>query len=337
MKKIKKTFLYLLGFAFLLFAFAVIINLSIFDEELLPEIQAIKDIKTKSYTKNNAYPAMVAINGPSGMSLQDASTKIRIKLNEKIKRSGLDYLSHDELNDLIGNGHDKSWKDAYGSCGSRTDNDCMSKIFSEVKENPIADARLIEQLVRYNDFIQHEDYQEMIQLDFSAPFGPYGPIINLKRLFLADSYANHSSKSYLNLVMKDMIFWRMVLKNANWLITKMVTIATLNDDINSLSTSIKQLHFNADQLTHLQHLITPLNSDEISMVRVFEFEFKYGMNVLDEALENGEITELTNASTPFFYQHQATHNYSYLNITKPLKKASLMNSNEYFLYRNDSI
>lgn len=329
MKKLKLTILYLFGFAALLLVFTVVINLSVFDEELLPEVEAIKNIKAEPYDENNAYPALIAINGPSGKTLKDTSNEVREFLNYKIKTTGIDYLSHEEMDSLIGKNHDKSWQNSYDSCNSRTNKNCMEKLHADLLELPINDERLIAQLARYEAFIQYQDFKESTQLDLTAPIGPYAPLINIKRLFLADSYINHSSEIYIGRVLQDMRFWRMVLSKGHLLITEMIAIATLSDDINSLSEAIKQGALDSEQLNKLQGLITVLSKDETNFRRVFEFEFKFGLHLLDEA---EQTDNLGSAFDRLFYQPNATHNLNYNFNTKPMKKMAALNAYEFYNY-----
>ncbi|MCF6262872.1 MAG: hypothetical protein L3J24_04720, partial [Xanthomonadales bacterium] len=93
MNRIKKFLLYLFGFAALLLIITVVINLPAFDEELLPEVAAIKNIQAEPFARDNAYLALLAINGPSGKTLQQATEEVRSFLNQKIAETGVDYLS----------------------------------------------------------------------------------------------------------------------------------------------------------------------------------------------------------------------------------------------------
>lgn len=329
MKKIKKTLLYLFGFAALLLTITVIINLPAFDEDLLPEVAAIKNIQAESFSEANAYPALLAINSASGQSLQEATEEVRRFLNQKIETTGIDYLDSEAYNKLIGRGHDKSWQNLYISCNSRSDTSCMAKLHQELKQNPISDERLIEQLTRYDDFIEYTQYKELTQLDLNAFLGPFATLTKLKRIFVANAYANQTAEMYLDKLFKDMNFWRMVLKKSNLMLTKMIAVATLSDDINSISAVINQDALDSQQLTQLQTHIKTLNSTEIDMGTTIDFEFKYSMSLFDdaEAVSPVGMSEWIN-----FFQPKATHNTTYLYNFKPLKKVTSLNTVEFHQY-----
>ncbi|MCF6226847.1 MAG: hypothetical protein L3J22_11190 [Xanthomonadales bacterium] len=207
----------------------------------------------------------------------------------------------------------------------------MEQMHEELSGKPISDVRLVEQISRYEKLIEFNDYKEVTQLDINTPIGPYGTLLNIKRIYLSNAFVNQSSEQYLGVVIKDLLFWRMVLKKGHLLITNMVTIATLSDDINSLSIAIKQSRLTVVQLNQLQGKINPLSVNEIDLGRTFEFEFKYGMNMFmfgpEEAESSIDLTEWVD-----FFQPQATHNFKYLHITKSLKKVAALNTAEFYQY-----
>ncbi len=331
MRKIKKTLLYLFGLIALLIIVTLVINLPVFDEELLPEVVAIKNIKAEPYSENNAYPALIAINGISGKSLKEESEAVRNFLNRKIAETGLDYLNAAEFETLIGKDHDESWLNSYSSCKSRSDKNCTQKLNGELKTKSISDPRLIEQLERYTDLIEFNHFKEVTQIDVDTPFGPFGPLMKIKQIYLADKFVNHSEGVYVEAVIKDMAFWRMILRKSHLLITSMVSVATLNDNMSSLSTAIKN-GLSEIQLKHLQTQIDVLQLAETDLGQVFDYEFKYGISIAgysSNEIFGGFVENL-------LFQPQATHNTRYFLTTKHMKKVARYNSKKYFQYVNSN-
>lgn len=327
MKKLKQTLLYLFGFAFLLLLITVVINLNVFDEELLPEVAAIKNIKAQPYSEDNAYPAILALSSAQGPSLKQATKTIREHLNQQIAENGLDYLNQEDYQRLIGSGHDKSLQNIYYNCKSRTEKNCMASLIEDVSKNPISDERLIAQLKRYADLIKMTAYQDATQIDINAPYVAFGSIQQLKRLFLADAYINHSTDEYLKTWQQDMNFWRMVLADNHILITQMIAIASVFNSIDSLSTSINQGALSPQQLSELQRQIKTLSKKELDMGTTFDYEFKYGMCFFEQAEATGGIG---NFIENLFYQPQATTNLNYEFVTRPLKQVSALSSVEFY-------
>ncbi len=335
MKKIKKTLLYLLGFAALLLLITVIINLPAFDEELLPEVVAIKNIQAEPFSEDNAYPALIAINSASGPSLKAATKKVRDYLNQQIAETGLDYLSQEDYKNLVGNPiiseYDRSWSNTYFNCKSRTEKNCMASLINDLKGNPITDKRLSAQLNRYADFIEMKTYKGATQIDgtSNAPYLVFGSTQMLKRIFLADAFLNKTTDGYLETWSQDVGFWRMILNKSHLLITKMVATATVRTSIDSISAAIQQDALSPLQLRKIQDEIQTLKQAEIDLGKTFEFEFKYGMSMIDIVDKAESIG--TDAWINFF-QPQATHNTNYLYVFKPMIEVSAMGTSEFYNY-----
>lgn len=332
MRILKRTFLYLLAFALFMLVLMAVINLPVFDEGLLPEVQAIKAIEAKPFGVNNAYPAILALNSASGPSLKQATQTIRNHLNQQIEENGKDYLNQADYQRLVGKGHDDSWKNTYYNCKSRTEKNCMASLVNDLKDKPISDERLSEQLKRYAALIKMTAYQGATQIDINAPYVAFGSIQQIKRLFLADTYINQSSYEYLNSWQQDMKFWRMVLAKSHLLISRMVATASVTNSIDSLSTAIRQGTLNPQQLSELQNQIKTLSKPELDMGITYDYEFKYGMSWFELAETAGGIG---NVIENLLYQPQASSNLNYEYATRPLKQLSALDSAEFYLHVTD--
>lgn len=333
MKKIKKTFLYLFGFAFALLAFTIIINMPVFDEELLSEVQAIKEIKAQPFSEDNAYPALYAINSASGANLMDASKIIRDHLNNQIVKTGTDFLSGKDNKNLIGKGHDDSWNSTFNYCNSRKESGCMIAMAKDLISNPITDQRLLSQLQRYEALLDYSTYSDARQGDMASLIPAFGLIFNLQKFYLTEAFTNKTTNDYLSAWQKDMAFWRMISSHSHMLITKMIAIAAIRTNMDSLSTAIKQGTLSFEQLAQLQANIETLAHNEFDLSTTFEFEFKYVMNTLDREESDKSIgmTEWIN-----FYQPKATLNFNYLHVTKVLKKISALKTQAYYQYQESA-
>lgn len=328
MKKVKQTVLYLVAFAVALFLLMVVINLPVFDEELLPEVNAIKNIKAKPYGEDNAYSAILALSSKPGPSLEQASQIIRDHLNQQIATNGKDYLTQEAYQQLVGKSHEDSWKSLYYSCKSRTEKNCMESLIDDLKGKSINDPRLREQLKRYADLIDMKAYKGATQLDINSPYVGIGSTQQLKRIFLADAYINQSSDVYLQYWGQDFKFWRMVLAESHLLITRMLSIASVTNSVDSLSTAIRQGALSPQQLIQIQRQIKPLSKSELDMGTTFEYEFKYGVSWFDAAEHQGGIGNLIENA---LYQPKATQNLNYEYITKRLIQVSALDSKGFYL------
>ncbi len=328
MKKIKLTMLFLIGFSALLLITAVIINLPAFDEDLLPEVVAIKNIQARPFGENDALPAIIAFNG---LNFQESIKQVRELLNQKIQKSGVDYLTDQEYQILIGKNQFDQWPDAYLTCNSRIEMNCMAALFRQVKTQPVVDASYREQLNRYNELIKYAEFHDQTQLDNDAPLLPFRPIRTAKKVFIADSFVTLDSSEFLNTVIRDAQFWRMMLTNSNLLITKMVAVSSYRESLNGSSAAIKQAFFSPAELNDLAKSINPLNDNESNMSNVFVYEFKYGMNWYDDA---DRANEAGLNDWLGFYQPNATLNWWYSNTIKPLINISNLSSRDFYHYLN---
>src|SRR5690554_3171860 len=149
MKKLFKALLILIGMIIMLFVVAVIVNLSVFDEELLPEVQAIKDIQAKTYEKGNAYPALIAFNYYPDESYQSAIQMIRKKLNQNIAEQGYDFLNHDDEEQLSTHKLDTKELSEITRCHTRKEKNCVVKYITNLSNQSITKPHSLIALGRY--------------------------------------------------------------------------------------------------------------------------------------------------------------------------------------------
>ncbi len=304
MKKILK---YLVLMAVTLCVITVVINTSAFDQTLRPEVQAIKDIKAKPYSAQNAYPALLAINS-TRTDFMAFTKEVRTFLNQKIEQSGDDYLNGDEFDQFVNIEADQAWQSEYPRCNSRRERGCMAYLFDAVVEQPISQTRLLSQLEKYAVLIQLTEYSDPTQMDLTAPFVPFGPALALKRLYLANSHATQEADGFMAAFKQDMTFWRMLLKQGHHMITKMVAVASINNGIGALSKALDEDRFTSSQLQQLLTMVPRLSQAETNMQTVFQYEFKHGIDLFDQAEDSGELKYLGWFD---FFQPNATHNLAY--------------------------
>ena len=275
----KKLLKYLVLMAVALCVITVVINTSVFDQTLRSEVQAIKDLKAQPYSTQNAYPALLALNSTRA-DFMAYTEEIRTFLNQKIQQSGDDYMNGDEFDRFVDSTTDQAWQADYPLCNSRRERGCTAALFDAVGEQPISDERLLDQLEKYLALIQFTDYSDPTQMDVEAPFVPFGPVLALKRLYLANSHASQAADGFIADFTMDMDFWRMLLKQGHLMITKMVAAASINNGIGALSTALDQDRMTAQQLQFLLTAVPRLSPAEADMRLVFEHEFKYGLQFL---------------------------------------------------------
>ncbi|WP_223789384.1 hypothetical protein [Marinicella meishanensis] len=316
---------YLVLMAAALCLLTVVINTSPFDQSLRPEVQAIKDLKAQPYSALNAYPALLAINSTRA-DFVEYTESIRTFLNQKIKQSGDDYLNGDEFDQFVNIEADQAWQSEYPRCNSRRERGCMAHLFDAVVAQPINQARLLSQLEKYAALIQLTEYSDPTQMDLAAPFVPFGPVLALKRLYLANSHATQGADGFMAAFKQDMTFWRMLLQEGHHMITKMVAVASINNGIGALSKALDEDRFDSSQLRQLLAMVPRLTQAETNMRTVFQHEFKHGIDLFDQAEQTGELQYLGWFD---LFQPNATHNLAYELSTRPLLAMSALSAQEF--------
>ena len=329
MKKIHKTLGFVIGFGVSLLLVTLVINLPAFDEDLLPEVKRIKSIQASPYEKGNAYPAMLAISNDSE-DFVGKTEEFRKLLNQKINKTGLDFFNAEEYDLWVRSTRDKQWQSDYPLCNSIRQKGCMADLFEQLAQTTITNERLISQLGHYQHLIEMPDFAEATQMDFESPIVAYGPILALKRLYLADSFVNNTSEQFIQDFTTDMKFWRMVLEKGHLMITKMVAVASINNGIAAMSEAINTQVFTPNQLVQIQQNLQRLNDDEKAMAPVFEYEFKGGIQWYEAAEQSGEFKYLKVFD---FFQLSATHNMAYL-LTKPLREMAELDAKTFHQFVN---
>ncbi len=307
MKKIKKVILFIFGMAVLLLVTVMVINLPVFDEELSPEVVAIKGIKAKPFSKADAYPAMLAFN-KEGDDLLTSADDIRKLLNKKIADTGLDYFDNDEYDRYVRTDLDDNWQQHLKSCNSRRDKKCLTDLFSESQTKVFTDQRLQVQLQKYQQLLTFDTFSDSTQMDFMAPIIAFGPIMKLKRIYLASNYQQSDPQLYIESIKNDLQFWLMLLKEGHLMITKMVAIASVHDSITATSSAVRDKKLSSEQLNQLQEMWRLQAEKTLSMNQVFDFEFKGGIDIYEKAEQSGEFRYLGLFD---FFQINATHNSAY--------------------------
>lgn len=328
MKKLLKALFILIGMMAMLFVIAVIVNLSVFDEELLPEVQAIKDIKAKPYQADNAYPALIALSYYPESSYQSATQKIRQQLNDNITEQGYDYLNHQDEEQLEKHKLDAQQLRKLTRCHTRKEKNCVTKYVTNLSNQPITNPHSQIILGRYRALIEYPNYQEATQLTFDSPIPAYSPLLSTQRVLLLNEWL-HNRTDFISLLSKDLAFWRMILKNNNLLITKMIAIAAIHNDIQILAYDIQSGNLNKNQLLNFQRHISSLNQQELDFQKIIEFEMKYAMSTFYSALnESSDVFDRWFYQP--LYQPQATINQYYLANIKLTKELNNLDSPAFY-------
>ncbi|MCX7544906.1 hypothetical protein [Marinicella gelatinilytica] len=324
MKKLFKALLILIGMMAVLFVVAVIVNLSVFDEELLPEVQAIKDLQAKPYQADNAYPALIAMSYYPDEPYQSATKKIRERLNQNISTNGQDFLTTHDQESLKSLEVDDSQLTDISRCNTRKEKNCVIKYLSNLNKQHTLNKATQTLVNRYEQLIDYSHFSEATQMEFDTVLPPLSTPLRTQRVFLLTQWLKNKT-NFVPLIIKDLNFWRMMLKNNSLLITKMISNAAIHNDIQILAYAIHSGGLNDSELIELNNQITGLSQKEKGLYPTLQSEMKGSMGFLD-AYKN----ENQDLIGKLLYQPQATLNLHYIANIKPLNSIDDLDSKKIY-------
>ena len=279
MKKILKALLVLIGMIAMLFVVAVVVNLSVFDEELLPEVQAIKDIKAKPYQADNAYPALIALSYYPDETYQSATELIRTRLNKNIATNGHDFLTTSDQASLKLHEIDNTQIADISRCHTRKEKNCVIKYLSQLNRQDKLNQATQTLLNRYAKLIDYAYFSEATQMKFNSSLPPLSTPLRTQRVFLLTQWLKNKT-NFVPLFFKDLSFWRMMLNESHLLLTKMIANAAIHNDIQIMAYAVKTGYLSRNELTTLSNQITVLTQNEQNLFLTFQSEMKGTMDFL---------------------------------------------------------
>jgi len=256
-------------------------NLSIFDEDLLPEIIEHLSKSVNPDIEGNAAYDLYGIEAATGKDPHIVGKAVVKTLQSKHAKNEFAVLAEEEIITLYGgldNG-DKEWQATYpaAACNPRQNPGCFTELLAQIKAQPFAQPRLQTQLKRYNNIIKISHLIEQTRLmDYTSPVPHYSIIMQMGSLNQANAYLASGIEGLITSSQADMQFWRMALTDNQTLIGKMVTLATLRRSLIALSYAIKkETNLTPIQVQNLQHLLKPLTSDEVNISEALTTELRF--------------------------------------------------------------
>lgn len=342
-QKIKAFFKWVASIVILFIATILVINLDVFDEELLPEVEAMLALKPTPFKANNAYIGIFALSSPLDKDYQQQKIEFRQKLNTKIANTGHDFLTPEEYAELVFSSNDQStWYKNHPSCSARTENDCFAQLVDGLKAAPIKDPDTLQMLERYQQLIESDHYQESIDYSFVGKLPNMSQPMTLNRLYLTHNFLTLPTEQFLSLFETNHRFWRTVLKDSHFLISKMVASAAIRFQYQFITGVLNQQILTDQQFIQIERILTPLSSEEISLAHAFYIEQRNSLlNLQLNEMATGQDSEMYSMAFGLTYQPKASMNLVYRDSTKPSMAMSQLNSKDFFelmqQIRNDAV
>ena len=272
----KKIALYLFSLLLVFALFIVVINSSIFDEELHPEVKLAMQVPPEINPQKNAYLALFGMQAAAGKDMQQVGIQLTTRYLQNRDQHQRDELTQEEIQEIAGGKNlDEAWSKQYKSCNSRQENGCLAKMVAQINSTPMTDTRFNVMLKRYQQLLEMQDYQELQNASAATPLPQFGLALDVAKIYLAQASTEKNPMTFLTALQKDMRFWRRVLSQGNAIISKMIAIAALRNDLQYLSEFMQSKTLTEEQKTLIQQLLVTLDSEELNIAEAISGEGRW--------------------------------------------------------------
>jgi hypothetical protein len=315
-----------------------LINLRWFDEPLLPELEALR--KPRPVTlEGNAYPFALGFLAEEGRDPRAAGLEIIGVLQARRDQGEPATIGKEEKRAILG---ELLSLDAFGAksrpetapsagtkslgktCLPRYRLDCAQRLIASAASLDPNEPPLAVLFARYENLLQQAHYVETPAPDPMTPWPPLGPIQELGRLRLAISFRTDPTAVFLEKVSQELVFWRMTLREAQLLGTKMSALAAIHWAHDFLSTLMRERKLDARDLERLRDFVRPFTREESDIGVAFLSESR-------TALLAGMPYVAADASWAVrsLLQTNATFNQQFRETIEPLRGRASLDARQY--------
>ena len=317
----------------------VLLNLSWFDEPLLPELDALR--KPQPVTLDgNAYPLALGFLAAEGRDPRAAGIEFIGILEARRDRGEPATIGKEEKRAILGvplsldalgaqsrpeRAPTAGTKSLGKTCLPRYRLDCAQRLIADAASLNPNEPPLAVLFARYETLLQQAHYVETPAPDPMTPWPPLGPIQELGRLRLAISFRTDPTEVFLEKAAQELAFWRMTLREAQLLGTKMSALAAIRWTNDFLSTLMRERQLDARDLARLRGFVRPFTREESDIGAAFQSESR-------TALLGGKPYVADDASwlVRFLLQKNATFNQQFRDTIEPLRRRASLDARQYY-------
>ena len=199
---------------------------------------------------------------------------------------------------------------------------------SRMQDDPEAVAAWLDSerwlLERYGRLIGLAQWRETVPTGMNLLFPPWSPTTDGQRLLLVQAWQHArqgESDAARDLLQRDLVFWRMLLRSSDTLITKMVATAAIRRHFTMGNLVLRELAQQGVDASPPPSWNMPIDRAERSMHRAYAGEWQFSKAAVNSSFEmDGEDTLLRNrvygwALAPLF-KRQATINLLAANLVR---------------------
>jgi len=317
----------------------VLLNLSWFDEPLLPELEALR--KPQPVTLDgNAFAFALGFLAAEGRDPGAAGVEIIGVLQARRDRGEPATIGKEEKRAILGEplsldalgaksrpevAPSAATKSLGKTCLPRYRLDCAQRLIADAASLDPNEPQLAVLFARYETLLQQAHYVETPAPDPMTPWPPLGPIQELGRLRLAISFRTDPMPVFLEKASQELAFWRMTLREAQLLGTKMSALAAIRWTHDFLSTLMRERQLDARDLERLRGFVRPFTREESDIGAAFLSESR-------TALLGGMPYVAGDASwvLRLLLQKNATFNQEFRKTIAPLLGLSSLDARKYY-------
>ena len=308
------------------------VNWSLFDETLVPELEALTK-PTPLDMADNAYPLLVGLSSASDRDPFEVGEGVINLLRSKFEAKQRIELSDQEFEHLHGPREiDKQWQAELPSlsCNARLAMDCADQLINELDNKILDNERIQVLLSRYDTMLEQAHFRENKEMDAYTPLPDFTLLMRISRIKLALAYRNQSADDFIKTVAKDMAFWKLMLREGQLLIAKMVSIAGVRNDLQFLSVLMRQKDITLEQQALLTQLTQPFTPEELDIGETFLAESIYMVSSSNQDLLNEDSSWLISSLIRLTTQRNATANEYYTYMVVPTQLRATLSSEEFY-------
>lgn len=317
----------------------VLINRPWFDESLAPALAALRESKPVPL-EGNAYPYALGFLAAEGQDPRAGGVEIVRILQERRDRGEPATLSREEKRLILGEplrieglglgsratGAPSAQTKSLGhACLPRYSLDCAQRLIANAASLDPEDRTLAVLLARYETLLGQAHYVETPAPGPETPWPPLGPIQEVGRLRLAMSFRTDPTAVFLEKASQELAFWRMALRDAQLLGSKMSALAAIRWTHDFLSTSMRERQLDSRELELMRGFVRPFTREERDIGAAFLSESR-------TALLGGMPYVADDASwlVRLLLQKNATFNQQFRDTIEPLRRRASLDARQYY-------
>jgi hypothetical protein len=317
----------------------VLLNLSWFDEPLLPELEALRK-PPPGTLDGNAFPFALGFLAEEGRDPRAAGLEIIDVLQARRAKGEPATIGKEEKRAILGEPLSldalgaKSRPETAPTAGTKSlGKTCLPRYRLDCAQRLIADSASLDPnepplavlFARYETLLQQAHYVEIPAPDPMTPWPPLGPIQELGRLRLAISFRTDPTPVFLEKAAQDLAFWRMTLREAQLLGTKMSALAAIHWTHDFLSTLMRERELETQDLARLRGFVRPFTREESDIGAAFLAESR-------TELLGGKPYVDDDASWMIHWllQTNATFNQEFRDTIEPMRRRASLDARQYY-------